>query len=166
MTLRLILMRHAKSSWDDLTLSDHDRPLNKRGRTAAKALGVWLKEQGFTPDQVLCSTAVRTRETLARSVGALSTEFLQGLYHASAHKMLDSVQTHGSGKALMLVAHNPGIAEFAESIVQSPPAHPRFFDYPSGATLVVEFEVESWNDVRFGQGRLKAFIVPRELTDG
>ncbi len=169
MTLRLILMRHAKSSWDDLTMSDHERPLNKRGRKAAKALGVWLQEQGFTPDQALCSTAERTRETLARSViacsGAVETKFLDGLYHASAHRMLDVLQSHGTGQTVMLVSHNPGAGAFAEAIVQAPPKHAGFASFPSGATLVVEFDAENWKDVRFGSGALRAFIVPRELTD-
>ena len=165
MTLRLILMRHAKSSWDDLMMSDHERPLNARGRKAATAFGTWLKEQGFTPDQALCSTAQRTRETLERSVGAVDTKFLDGLYNASAHRILDVLQSHGTGQTVMLVAHNPGIAEFAESIVQTVPKHSGFMAYPSGATLVAEFEAESWKDLRLGTGAVQAFIVPRELTD-
>ena len=64
MTLQLILMRHAKSSWDDPAAADFDRPLNGRGRRSAKALGHWLRQRGWLPDRVLCSSARRTRETL------------------------------------------------------------------------------------------------------
>ena len=62
---RLILTRHAKSDWDDPMLDDHDRPLNKRGQRSAAELGEWLHSRGYEPDEVLCSTALRTRETWA-----------------------------------------------------------------------------------------------------
>ena len=165
MTLRLILLRHAKSSWDDFAQSDHDRPLNKRGRGAAKAIGGWLAEQGYLPEHVLCSTAARTRETLTRAAVTAEATFLQSLYHASADRILDLIQTHGAGQSLMVVGHNPGAAEFAERIVMSAPRHARFRDYPSGAALVVEFEADNWSDVRFGSGSVLAFIVPCELMD-
>ena len=63
MTLTLILTRHAKSDWDDPTLDDHDRPLNKRGRAASLALGRWMADAGWKPDEALVSTAARTAET-------------------------------------------------------------------------------------------------------
>ncbi|MBU2981957.1 histidine phosphatase family protein [Lentibacter algarum] len=165
MTLRLVLTRHAKSSWDDLTLSDFERVLNKRGQGAAKAIGAWISAQGYTPDAALCSAATRTRETLERSGLQPETQFLDGLYHAGADKILSIAQGKGSGKTLMIVAHNPGIAEFAGRILQRTPQHPRFADYPSGATLVADFEAERWADLRFGAGTPLAFIVPRELTE-
>ena len=66
MTRTLILTRHAKSSWDAPVASDHDRPLNKRGRKSAPAIGTWLKQNGWLPDEVISSTSARTRETWDR----------------------------------------------------------------------------------------------------
>ncbi|HQY45284.1 MAG TPA: histidine phosphatase family protein, partial [Paracoccaceae bacterium] len=89
---RLILTRHAKSAWDDPTMSDHDRPLNGRGRRSALELGEWLQSRGYEPDQVLCSTATRTRETWATvAVAPLEVtphiDYLDALYHASPDLM-------------------------------------------------------------------------------
>ena len=64
MTLRLVLIRHAKSSWDDFSIEDHDRQLNERGRRSAPAIGQWIADRGDIPTEVLCSDAKRTRETL------------------------------------------------------------------------------------------------------
>lgn len=167
MALTLILTRHAKSSWSDLHLCDHDRPLNKRGRKSAEALGAWLKEQEFLPTEVISSSARRTIETWE----GMSTSLPDGvlirreprLYHADAHTMLDCLQGATSEVVLML-GHNPGIAEFAEKIVATRPNHDRFWDYPTGATLVAQFDCDDWMQVRFGQAKALDFTVPRELT--
>ena len=73
---RLILTRHAKSSWDDPLMSDHDRPLNERGKAAAADLGQWLASRGYVPDQVLCSDALRTRKTWSGIAPALPARLL------------------------------------------------------------------------------------------
>lgn len=167
MTKRLILTRHAKSSWVDPAMSDHDRPLNARGRGAATDVGAWLASRGYLPDEVLCSDAVRTRETWERIAPAFGTEpkvtMKPALYHAGAEVML-AVLRHATGDTVMMVGHNPGIADFAERIVAQSPAHALFRRYPSGATLVASFEVENWDEVGFGMGAVRDFIVPREIA--
>ena len=158
---RLILMRHAKSDWQ-LDQTDFDRPLNKRGRNAATALGGWLREQGYLPDEVICSPAARTRETYQRLTLPKTTEhFPNPLYLAEARDLRQALRS-AVGDTVLMVAHNPGIAEFAEQIVSTAPSHPRFADYPSGATLVVDFNVTSWADMDIGD--VAAFVVPRELV--
>src|SRR5689334_6927644 len=87
---RLYLLRHAKSSWEDESLADHDRPLSARGRRAAYAVGRYLREHGIEPELVLCSSSTRTRETLAR-IG-LSGQVEPGLYGASAGELLTRVR--------------------------------------------------------------------------
>jgi len=163
MTLRLILMRHAKSSWDHPGLSDHDRPLNGRGKRAARAIGDWLRKCDYIPDQTLSSTAQRTRETNALLGLDTVAQFTPRLYHAEPQTMLD-VLKGAAGQSVLMIGHNPGIAWLAEGLVSSPPAHPRFHDYPTGATLVAEFSGDTWNAISPGTATVLDFITPRELT--
>lgn len=159
---RLILMRHAKSSWDDPRLDDHARPLNSRGETSARAMGVWLRQSGHVPDRVLSSDARRTRETAALLGFEAEARFTSELYHASAGMMLE-VLRGASGECVLMIGHNPGIADFAERIVSVPPGHPRFFDYPTCATLVADIPQAAWDAVEFGSARAVDFVIPRQL---
>lgn len=167
-TLRLILTRHAKSSWDDPTMADHDRPLNPRGQAAAGHLGAWLASRGDLPGQVLCSDARRTQETwagIAPHLGAGPELVLKpALYHAGPDVML-AVLRGATQPVVMMLGHNPGIGEFAERLLARAPADPEFRRYPTGATLVATFEVASWDQVGFGSGAALDFVVPRELVD-
>lgn len=162
MTYRLILTRHAKSDWSHPGLSDHQRPLNKRGRASAKAIGDWLRKNDYLPDQILSSSSTRTHETFDRLCLDAPAAFLDALYHAGAVTMLAELRQAKEQTVLML-GHNPGIGEFAERLVQTLPSHSRFLDYPTCATLVADFDIDSWADVDFGQARTLAFIIPREL---
>ena len=112
MTKRLILTRHAKSSWDDPNMADHDRPLNERGKTAAADLGGWLASRGYIPEEVLCSDALRTRKTWSGIAPALPgtpiLELKPALYHAGPDVML-AVLRHAKADTVMMIGHNPGI---------------------------------------------------------
>ncbi len=166
MTLRLILTRHAKSDWDNPLLSDHQRPLNKRGQRAAPLIGRWLAEKGYQPQEALVSDATRTRETWALLCAELTAtvpvHFEPALYHASPDIMLRALQT-AKEQCVIMIGHNPGIAAFADMLLRDDPGHPAFARYPTCATLVAEFEADSWGDIRPGTGRALDFIVPREL---
>lgn len=164
MSRTLILMRHAKSSWDNPRLSDHARPLNARGRRSARALGDWLHMRGRLPDQALISSAERTRETFAGLALPIPGQFTNALYHAGAEQML-RVLAQASGRTVLMLAHNPGIADFAERLVKFPPDHPRFYAYPTCATLVARFDAERWNQVRWHSGNVLDFVIPRELPE-
>ncbi len=161
---RLILTRHAKSAWDDPLLDDHDRPLNERGRRSALELGEWLHSRGYEPDQVLCSTAARTRETWALALSAPlevtpDVDYSGSLYHASPEVMLKLLKG-ATGDCVMMLGHNPGIAEFARMLPAKAPVHEDFARYPTTATLVVDFDGEDWAAVRAGQGSVLDFFVP------
>lgn len=168
MTKRLILTRHAKSSWDDALLPDHERPLNKRGRAAAADLGQWLASRGYVPDEVICSDAQRTQETwqgISDALpGAPAPRLTDTLYNASADVML-AVLRHAAGDTVMMIGHNPGIAEFAHRLVARAPLSPEFQRYPTGATLVAEFEIDDWALALPGEAAPMDFIVPRDLQD-
>lgn len=163
---RLILTRHAKSAWDDPLTPDHDRPLNDRGKTAAADLGQWLASRGYVPGEVLCSDAVRTHKTWSGIAPALpgspTLELKPALYHAGPDVML-AVLRHASEDTVMIIGHNPGISEFAARLVAHPPLNAEFARYPTGATLVVDFNVENWTDANFGAGATVDFIVPKEI---
>lgn len=167
MTKRLILTRHAKSSWDDPLTPDHDRALNERGKLAAADLGQWLASRGYVPGEVLCSDAVRTRATFSGMAPALpgspALELKPALYQAGPDVML-AVLRHAKADTVMMIGHNPGISEFATRLVTRAPVNPEFSRYPTGATLVVDFMVDDWKDVTFGTGAPLDFIIPREIV--
>ena len=166
MTLKLILIRHGKSGWDDPTHADHERPLALRGQVASAAIGAWLVAQGHAPDQVLCSTARRAIETCEGVLEAagLTPEivFNKHLYLASPAAMLTALQ-EATGRAVAMIGHNPGIAAFAEDMAASPADHADFARYPTGATTVFEFDADDWASVTPATGRIVEFVVPREL---
>ncbi|SDW87795.1 SixA phosphatase family protein [Roseicitreum antarcticum] len=164
MPLRLILIRHAKSDWDNPLDTDHARPLNARGRRAAPMVGTWLAAQGHVPGQVLVSDAVRTRQTWDLIAPALpgppEVTFLPALYHASAGQMQRCLSAAQADTVLM-IGHNPGIAYFAAGLLARPPAHADFQRYPTCATLVADFDAADWGQI--GTGTCVDFKTPRDL---
>lgn len=164
---RLILTRHAKSSWDDPLTPDHDRPLNERGKAAAADLGQWLASRDYVPGEVLCSDALRTRKTFSGIAPALPgtpvLELKPALYHAGPDVMM-AVLRHATADVVMMIGHNPGIAEFAARLVAHAPANADFARYPTGATLVADFDIETWSEVGFGSGVTVDFVIPREIV--
>lgn len=158
---RLILTRHAKSDWNDPSLDDHDRPLNARGRRSALELGDWLASRGYEPEQVLCSTSLRTRETwdgVARAVLEVMPEvdYIPALYHAEPDVMMAELKK-ARAPTVMMIGHNPGIAEFAAMLPAHPPHDPDFHRYPTAATLVVDFHADDWSKIRPGEGSVRDF---------
>ncbi|WP_417729031.1 SixA phosphatase family protein [Roseovarius sp.] len=158
----LILMRHAKSDWGDPRLPDRARALNARGRRAATALGHWLQSQDLHPDQILCSTAERTQETCRLLNLPLAPDLHEALYLAEAEEMLSTLR-HATGNLVLMLGHNPGIAEFADLVLTAPPAHDRFDDYPTGATLIARFDIAEWSALQPGTGTVLHFLTPHDL---
>jgi len=162
MTCTLILTRHAKSAWDSTAPSDHARPLNKRGRHSATALGIWLHDKGHLPDKVISSPSQRTRETYQRMQIAAPSVFSERLYHASPD-IIFQVLSEAEQPCIMILGHNPGIGVFAREIAAHSPNHPRFFNYPTGATTVLQFDITRWSDLEWNSGKPLEFVIPREL---
>lgn len=166
MTLRLILTRHAKSDWSQPGQDDFDRPLNHRGRRDAPRLGDWLASRGYRPDLVLCSAAIRTRETMDLTLAALGAEpeirYRAALYQADADTMLEELR-QATGQVVMMVGHNPAIGDFAHHLVHDRPLHERFDDYPTAATAIIDFALPSWAEVGPGRGAIRDFVVPDDL---
>jgi phosphohistidine phosphatase len=157
----LYLLRHLKSSWDEPGLADFDRPLAPRGRKAGKAMARHLRETAVAPEVVLCSPAVRTRETLdavREALGTPEVRFDDRLYGASEETLLGVL--HGVEPGLgsvLVIAHNPGLDDLAAAL--SGAGQDKF---PTGALATLTFE-GAWAELGPGTCELTAFVVPREL---
>lgn len=176
---RLVLFRHAKSGYPD-GVADHDRPLAKRGERDAPAVGRWLAGSGYVPDAVVCSTALRARQTwelaaaglseaVARdtaATGALSTgtaspevRFEPRLYDATVLSLLMLIrELPEDQRTVLIVGHNPGLAELAVGLADPPPAPPSAFPTAAVAVLGVP---GPWADAAPAHGHLLAFNAPR-----
>lgn len=166
MTLTLLLIRHAKSDHGGPSLPDHERPLSKRGRHDAPRMGRWIAGQGLAPEEVLCSDAVRTRQTLDLMIPEWPEpprlSHRRELYHAPPEAMLAVLEEAGAER-VALVGHNPGIGALAARLAREAPGHPRWDDYPTCATAALGFEGDSWLGIREGRGKVLAFAIPADL---
>ena len=171
---QLLLLRHAKSSWDEPHLSDHARPLNVRGRQIAAAMAREMRRLGLAPDLVLVSSARRTLQTLAALEPWGETpriEPLDALYLAPASDLLDVLRRAApTVRCVLLVGHNPGLHDLALTLAG---AHAAVSDeqvqrladgYPSGA--LSEFSVAvPWSAIGETGARLTRLLLPADLTE-
>jgi len=166
----LYLLRHAKSSWDDPGLADHDRPLAPRGRRAVKRMAEYLREAKVSPELVLCSSATRTRQTLDRIRPALDADaFVEveaDLYGADADSLLRRLRrvpdTTGS---VLVIGHNPGMQDLALELSNGGAALGRVREtFPTCALATVEVPAERWADIEPGSAKLVGLVVPKELA--
>lgn len=166
--VRLYIIRHAKSSWKADGLDDFHRPINARGRKAAPAMGKYMRRHDLQPDLILCSAAIRARETLDLILAALDSEptveIEEGLYLASAETLLDRLRRLDDGPdSVMLIGHNPGLHDLALSMAapgeQKVPAE----KYPTAALTELVFKHLDWCDVGPGTGKVVRFVAPRSL---
>ena len=157
----LLVLRHAKSSWET-PLRDHERPLNARGRRDAPRMGALIAEQQLTPDLVVSSDAVRARDT-AEAV-AESAEyrgeivFDHRLYHADTAAILEVLRTAGTAASVMIVGHNPGLEEIVAHLTGEE------HDLPTAALAQIALPIERWSDLASStRGRLLGLWRAREL---
>lgn len=164
---RLHVLRHAKSSWDDRSLADHDRPLAPRGRRAASRMAQWIAEHDVRPQLVCCSTAVRARETLDRilpSLGDVAVRQEPSLYMASVEGLLDVVRELPDVDEVMLVGHNPGLEALTVLLARPSAERDRVHEkLPTGALVTLELAVDAWTRVDAGAGTISTLVLPREL---
>jgi phosphohistidine phosphatase len=160
---RVWLLRHAKSSWDDPALDDHDRPLAPRGRKAARRIARWATDAELRPDLVLSSSALRARSTLELVVdgrGDPDVEIERSLYTATSFDLLSRLQGVDDGvEELLLVGHNPALHELAGILAPPGPE-----DFPTGALIGFRLEIAGWQEARPGCGAVASFVVPRSLS--
>jgi phosphohistidine phosphatase len=163
----LYLLRHAKSSWDDPALADHERPLAARGRRDSKRIAKHLRRLGIEPELVLCSPAARTRETLEVLQPALGTStvtFEDELYLASSSRLLARMHlVPDSVASVMLVGHNPGLHELALALVAAGDEMGRLEAKCQTAALATLAFGDAWSRLARADATLTAYVVPKQL---
>lgn len=169
-TKKLLLMRHAKSDWSDGSIADHDRPLNLRGQSSAPKVALWLASQDLIPEVILCSTSVRTTQTLAlmmnewRSQAILpgsepDVHYMKELYLASASILMMAASQHATRGSVLVLAHNPGM-EDAVSMLCGVGT-----EMPTAAVAVLDTVDEGWPKkwLEAGGWKLRSLVKPRDL---
>jgi phosphohistidine phosphatase len=167
----LLLLRHAKSSWADPALADHDRPLAPRGTRAAERIAGHLRSEGIRPALLLCSSARRARDTLEALRPALGespdVRIDEGLYGADATEILERLRTVDPDVAsVLVVGHNPGLHDLAVGLAgdgdESALAQLRT-KFPTGAMATLDLGASSWAQLAPGQAYLARVVLPRQL---
>ena len=170
--LKLLLMRHAKSSWDDPDYSDHQRPLNKRGLKTAPKMGAYIARQNLTPSLLLSSTATRARQTTQLASeqfdNEVETQFIDDLYSFTGYPgALNVIRNRADRQSpLMIVGHNPTLEELADELIAAGNSNARAMmnqKYPSAGLAIIDFDINKWADLQTGIGVLVDFIRPRDL---
>jgi phosphohistidine phosphatase len=168
-TRTLHLLRHAKSSWEDETLTDHERPLSPRGIRDAKRIAKHLGTLHAPPDAVLLSSAVRTRQTLdlvKSSLGGCSVQVEEGLYGASADALLERLRgIPESARSALVIGHNPGLQDLV--LLLAAPGHLRAevaVKFPTGALATLDLGDRTWSSVSQGGAELVGYATPKRLS--
>jgi phosphohistidine phosphatase len=165
----LYVLRHAKSDWGDSSLRDFDRPLNERGRKAAKAVGKEMRKRGIAPDLVLASPALRAQQTLERVQHGFGERFKvndePSIYAAGLQTLAQIVRAApDQADRVMIVGHNPGLQELVVELAGSGERLEEAKDrFPTAALAQIRFDVTRWSDVEPGSGQLAELLEPRDL---
>jgi len=162
------ILRHAKSDWNDVSLRDFDRGLNKRGRKGARLIGRHILDHGVAWNRIIASTARRVVDTLEASGLGFPVVWQEDAYLAPAQTLLDLLrrQDRDAG-SLLLVGHNPGLQELIFELV-APEAENALFGevaqkFPTAAFAVLELDIDDWSQLAEGSGRLVHLARPRDL---
>ena len=159
---RLFILRHAKSSWDDASLADYDRPLNERGMENAPFIGRVMKDRGLVPDTVISSPANRARTTAklaAEAAGIRSAiMFDERIYEASPQTIVKVLsELDSNANSAMVVGHNPGMEGLIRFLTGEITA------MPTAALAVIDLDIENWSDVGHNSGTLVEVLRPKEV---
>lgn len=170
----LSLLRHAKSSWDDEALSDFDRPLAPRGKTAAPLMGRHMRDIGLTPDLVICSSSVRTRQTARLALEELDIPKLEvvyddAIYEASANELLARLQrVEATVGHVLMIGHNPGLQRLVLLLTDGRLAGESADiaeKLPTGALVTLDLDIGDWATIGRGCGTVTYFATPRKLQE-
>ena len=169
--LTLSILRHAKSSWENPGAKDFDRPLAKRGEAAAPRMGAFMAKKGLTPDRILCSPAVRARQTLElllpELAGAPTVEYEEAFYLAAPSVLLGRVRKIGPKvHHVMIVGHDPGMQGLATDLAGTGDAEALAAlarKFPTAGLAVIRFKAREWAKIGPGKGHLDIFMTPKTL---
>ena len=152
---KLIVVRHSKSSWKDSSLSDFDRPLNKRGKRDGKKMSEFLSKYIKSIDLLPCSSSNRTILTSKYYKDSLQIKnsiFTESLYHASKNNIDSSVNS------ILLIGHNPGLTEFINFSTDE-----NLFNLPTTGTVIIEYPIEKWIELEYVSGKVKLMKFPKQI---
>jgi phosphohistidine phosphatase len=160
----LLLLRHAKSDWDDPSLRDFDRPLAARGKRDAPRIGKALRKRGPLPDLIVSSPAARAKATIHAVTKAANLDpeirFDETVYGASSAELIKLIRgLPDAGSCAMLVGHNPGFEDLVRRLSGSDEG------MPTAALACIEFQIDHWEDASDGQGKLAWLLTPKQLGD-
>lgn len=159
----LLVLRHAKSSWKDQSLSDHDRPLNTRGKQDAPRMGALIRKADLVPDLIISSSAKRARKTAqaVSEAGGYEDEivYTRNLYHAWADQFVSELSKISDDfDCVMVVGHNPGMEDLIEEISGE------WVRMPTAALAQIELKINHWSDIALdGEGELANIWLPKEI---
>jgi phosphohistidine phosphatase len=168
---RLFLLRHAKSSWDDPHLADHDRPLARRGRNAAKQIASYMKDKSFEPSIVLCSSALRARQTWEIVAPAFPRrtviEIDPSLYQAGNEELISQLRHIPRGaSSVLLIGHNPALQELVLRLASENEQLQLVREkFPTAALAVLEAPINDWEELEFATTELADFVTPKRLLE-
>ncbi|MFK5855502.1 MAG: histidine phosphatase family protein [Bacteroidota bacterium] len=158
------IVRHAKSSWDNIDVSDHDRVLMPVGIKKTKKIIKFLTDKNVLPDLILTSSAKRAMETahlIADGIGYDNVNIIinNDLYHAFADEIYDVISTvSDSENSVMIVAHNPTLTDFVNDFI-----NPRISNLPTTGVVSIEFETDSWEEISDVKFKVNFVVFPRMI---
>jgi len=163
---RIYIIRHAKSSWSDLSLDDFDRPLKKRGKEDIKNIAQWLKKEGIKPDKIVSSPAKRAVKTLKILETVLNIKkniinFDKNIYEAHVGyliKMIEKLDNRYNN--VFIIGHNPSLSELSEYFTDT-----IITNIPTSGVMAIEFEIKKWSEIKNKKGKILFFIYPKKLKD-
>ena len=157
----LLILRHAKSSWDNPDLGDFDRPLNSRGLKAAPVMGGVLQKNNLQPQKILSSPAKRAKQTaiLVKETAPLEANivYVEGIYEASPRSLLNIVSEIGDEiDSILLIGHNPGLESFVKMLTGE------FYEIPTATLVKIDLNIESWQAVNVNCGKVSLYVRPKD----
>ena len=168
--LRLYIMRHAKSSWAVPGARDFDRELNEWGIADLKKITNFIKKEEIRPDKILCSSAIRTRQTLGEIVDAFSNkpeiEYTERLYSSGLSEYIEIINNTKNAKSIFLIGHNPMCGSMATSLPSSGNADDLekiAYTYPTATVSIIDFDIDNWSNAAKGNGILQKAIFPSQI---
>jgi phosphohistidine phosphatase len=160
----LLILRHAKSSWADPGMADHDRRLNDRGKRDAPRMGKLIAELGLHPDIIVSSSAKRARSTAKRVIEAggftCPKQLLEELYLAPANTYIETLRQLGdAGDCVLAIGHNPGLEQLVATLTGD------FETLPTAALVQIDFDIDSWAELPCEpKGQLRGVWRPKEMA--
>jgi phosphohistidine phosphatase len=157
----LLILRHAKSSWDNPDIADFDRPLNSRGLEAMPVMGGVLFKNNLQPQKILSSPAKRAKQTaiLIKETAQIEGKitYVEGIYEASPLRLLNIVsEVEDKVESVLLVGHNPGLEGFVKMLTRES------YELPTATIVKIDLDIESWHDITVNRGKVSLYVRPKD----